>query len=188
MPNLVLESTCLDERTALAAKNSVYVFQYSHIKRLFAVICFLLMIFAGSFFIFVNTTAMTIFGTLLILAALVNTVDILFFKVLTIDSEHLTKEWYLFGSRSIKTSNLTAISTKKLWEGSIIFCDKTRYRVQTFYMNFETFPANDKAYERMREALRANGVISGDEACWNSYSTQQKSIWRRVIKRIKHRV
>jgi hypothetical protein len=168
----------------MSGENNTYIFRYSNIKRLFSLVCFIFVGFIGVFFIVVFTWLTVIFGVALVVAVLINIIDIAFFKSLSIDSEALCKEWYVFGKKSIKTADLTAASTKKLWEGSIIFRDKNRYGFQRFYMNFETFPTQNKAYGEVKSALIEHGVISGDEPCWNRKKISKRALIKKFFAKI----
>jgi hypothetical protein len=167
------------------AKNSHVYIEYGHFKRLFCIICFLFVIFAGVFFIYVSTYISILFGVILIFVSLVNIIDIAFFKALIMDESCLGKEWYFFGKQKISLSNLSARCTNRLWEGLIIFRDKNRSRLQMFYMNFETFPSKDRGYERIKEALIKNGIIKGDEVCWNQKGVKKQKWWQKAFARIK---
>jgi hypothetical protein len=168
----------------MSSENNIYIFRYSAAKRLFALVCFIFISFIGVFFIVVFTWLTVIFGVALMVAVLINIIDVAFFKSLSIDGEALCKEWYFFGKKSIKTADLTAVSTKKLWEGSIIFRDKNRYGFQRFYMNFETFPTQNRAYEQVKSALIEYGVISGDEQCWNRKKMSKRALIKKFFAKI----
>jgi hypothetical protein len=151
---------------------------------LFSLVCFICVAAVGVYCIVIWTWFTAIFGVALVAAALINIIDIAFFKSLSIDSEVLCKEWYFFGKKSIKIADLTAISTKKLWEGSIVFRDKNISSIQRFYMNFETFPTKNRAYEQVKSALVEHGVINGDEPCWNRKKTGKKAFIKKFFAKI----
>jgi hypothetical protein len=113
--------------------------------------------------------------------SIINIIDISFFRVLIIDGDYLIKEWYLFGRKSIKLSSLKASSIDRLWKGSIVFGDKNKSVLQTFYMNFETFPCEDRGYDHIKKALIRNGVINEDEACWSNSRIKEKNIWQKIF-------
>jgi hypothetical protein len=167
--------------------NNVCVVKYGYVKRLFSIGCFLLVCLSGTFFMFVNEVVIILFGMALILISLINIIDILFFKVLTIDSDYLTKEWYLFGKRTIKMSNLIAKARDRLWSGSIMFGDKDGSILRTFYMNFETFPAKDNGCERIKEVLIKNDVIKEDDIHWDKDGVKKRKMWCRIFAAIKNK-
>lgn len=162
--------------------SSVYIAKYDHhLRRLFFILHCLLLLSAGIFCVYINLVITILLGIFLILAVMVNIIDVLFFKVLIIDDDCLTKEWYLFGKRSIKLSNLRARATNKLYENSITFSDKNKNILQNFYMTFETFLTKDNGYERIREILIKNSVIKGDDMHWN----KKKNVKQKFLETIK---
>lgn len=145
----------------------LYIFKYSDGKRFIVILAFLFMFIMGLFFILIGNWFTIFFGSILIFVSLLNAIDICFFKALIINDNFLIKEWYLFGKRSIKISNLSAVVAKRLWSGTIFFREKNDAVIGGFLMNFEVFPIGNSGFKQIKKILIEKQVIKGDENEWN---------------------
>jgi len=146
----------------------VYTFMYDDEKRILIALAFLIMIVLGLGFIFLNQWFTLIFGGLLVFIGLFRFLDICFFKRLTIGKTRITKEWFYFGKRSIKLSDLQVGVAKRLWSGTIFFQHKDSIGLDRLTMQFEVFPIGNSGFNLIRNILIQKRIISGHELSWNN--------------------
>jgi hypothetical protein len=143
------------------------VFKYNNFKRMIISFMYLFMILIGFFLILIENWFAVLFGILLIIIGLLSALDILFFKVLSLNDKHLIKEWFVFGKKKIGLNDLEVSVVKRVWTGTITFRDKKKKSFTQFFMNFETFPIGNDGFREIKKMLIEKKIIKGDEHEWN---------------------
>jgi hypothetical protein len=145
----------------------IHSFEYDNFKRLVFVLFYSFSIFIGLFLLLVPNWFANIFGWILVIITVIDTINILFFKSLEFHDDFLVKRWFIFGDKQIKYEYLKVGASKRIWSGTISFSDKHKSYFLNFLMSFETFPIGNNGFRKIRDILIEKKVIHGDEHDWN---------------------
>lgn len=156
------------------------IYRYSLYKKILATAIYLVIVLCGIFCIQINILITIFVGIVILVAAIVHIIDILFFKSIIINDTNLIKNWYLIGSKKIALPNLYAYNQNKIWKGFITFHSKDGGFIKDFGINMESFLLKNANLEDVRNTLISKGIITGEEKSWTI--KKKVSLLKRVFK------
>ncbi|MCI7247686.1 MAG: hypothetical protein MR481_07165 [Campylobacter sp.] len=146
--------------------NETASFKCNLIKKTIILFVYSLFVFIFLFLSISTSGLITLLFCTLFVIVLFIFIDTLLFQELIVTKNEIIKRW-LIGHIEIKCSDLKVFLSKRLFTGEIMFIDTSKIFLHSRLMIIETFLFSNDDLKKIKEKLRSNKIIKGDEYEWN---------------------
>ncbi|MDD7704758.1 hypothetical protein [Campylobacter sp.] len=146
--------------------NETASFKCNLIKKTIILFVYSLFVFIFLFLSISTSGLITLLFCTLFVIVLFIFIDTLLFQELIVTKNEIIKRW-LIGHIEIKCSDLKVSLSKRLFTGKIMFIDTSKIFLHSRLMIIETFLFSNDDLKKIKEKLRSNKIIKGDEYEWN---------------------